>query len=470
MLPTREKLEAANLRASYLMFVDGEFDAGTGGARMTPNPATGTDLAEVATAGEADVDRAARTARKGYDRSWARMAGAERAKYLFRMARLLAQRSRELAVLEALDTGRPLRESLPLSDPGLPPSAAQFFHHAGWADKLNYAGFGTDPRPLGVAVVVAAGDLTLQTASRHIAPALACGNTVILVAPTSTPLASLVLAEIAEQADLPAGVLTVLVGGDDVGAMLVRHPGPARVTFIGPAGTGAQVQRELAGSGKRLSLELDSTTTSVVFDDAHPAAVVDALFDDGTTFRSGARILVQEPLAGTLLDAFTERLAEAVVGDPLDTATLIGPLESPARVQQVGELVEAAAAEGATPTPAACPVPPVGCYVTPTVISDVAPPMRIGRIPLAGPLIVVSPFHTPDDVITRVGRITDGRSSAVWTSSSALAAWTASRLRTGVVWVGAAGLLDPSAPYGGFRESGLGRVGGRIGLGDFLDV
>jgi aldehyde dehydrogenase (NAD+) len=454
------------------MFVEGEFVDGTGEPLKTVNPATEEPLAEVGTASPADVDRAVRAARRAYDRVWGRMPGAERAKYLFRIARLVQERARELAVLETLDNGKPIRES---RDVDVPLVAAHFFHHAGWADKLEYAGYGPDPRPLGVAGQVIPWNFPLLMAAWKIAPALACGNTVVLKPAETTPLSALVLAEICQQADLPPGVLNVLPGAGAVGAELVNHPGVDKVAFTGSTEVGKLIQRAVAGTGKRLTLELGGKAANVVFDDAPLDQAVEGIvngifFNQGHVCCAGSRLLVQESVADELLDKLRYRVGTLRVGDPLDKNTDVGAINSAEQLAKIRELADSGEAEGADRWTSPCPLPDKGFFFAPTVFSGVQQAMRIAREEIFGPVLSVLTFRTPDEAVAKANNTPYGLSAGIWTEKGSRILWMAQRMRAGVVWANTFNRFDPSAPFGGYRESGFGREGGRAGLEAYLDV
>jgi aldehyde dehydrogenase (NAD+) len=470
--PAPESRDVARLKPTYRMFVEGEFVDGTGEPLKTVNPATEEPLAEVGTASPADVDRAVRAARRAYDRVWGRMPGAERAKYLFRIARLVQERARELAVLETLDNGKPIRES---RDVDVPLVAAHFFHHAGWADKLEYAGYGPDPRPLGVAGQVIPWNFPLLMAAWKIAPALACGNTVVLKPAETTPLSALVLAEICQQADLPPGVLNVLPGAGAVGAELVNHPGVDKVAFTGSTEVGKLIQRAVAGTGKRLTLELGGKAANVVFDDAPLDQAVEGIvngifFNQGHVCCAGSRLLVQESVADELLDKLRYRVGTLRVGDPLDKNTDVGAINSAEQLAKIRELADSGEAEGADRWTSPCPLPDKGFFFAPTVFSGVQQAMRIAREEIFGPVLSVLTFRTPDEAVAKANNTPYGLSAGIWTEKGSRILWMAQRMRAGVVWANTFNRFDPSAPFGGYRESGFGREGGRAGLEAYLDV
>jgi aldehyde dehydrogenase (NAD+) len=470
--PAPESRESANLKDQYRMFVDGEFVDGGGEPLKTINPATEEVLAEVATAHAADVDKAVRAATRAYDRVWGKMPGAERAKYIFRIARMIAERARELAVLESLDNGKPIKES---RDVDVPTASAHFFYHAGWADKLDYAGFGQNPRPIGVAGQVIPWNFPLLMAAWKIAPALACGNTVVLKPAETTPLTALVLAEIIQQADLPPGVVNILPGAGDVGAELVNHPQVDKVAFTGSTEVGKLIQRSVAGTGKKLTLELGGKAANIVFDDAPLDQAVEGIvngifFNQGHVCCAGSRLLVQESIADALLDKLRQRIETLRVGDPLDKNTDVGAINSREQLNRIRELAEAGDAEGAQRWTSPCPVPDRGFFFAPTVFSGVSQAMRIAREEIFGPVLSVLTFRTPDEAVAKANNTPYGLSAGIWTDKGSRILWMAGKLRAGVVWANTFNRFDPAAPFGGYQESGFGREGGRAGLEAYLNV
>jgi aldehyde dehydrogenase (NAD+) len=470
--PAPESAALANLQPSYRPFVDGKFVDGGGEALKTVNPATEEVLAEVGTASAEDVDRAVAAARRAYEKTWGPMPGAERAKYLFRIARIVAERSRELAVLETLDNGKPIRES---RDVDVPTASAHLFHHAGWADKLGFAGLGPDPRPLGVVGSVIPWNFPLLMAAWKIAPALACGNTIVLKPAETTPLTALVLAEIAAEAGLPAGVLNVLPGAGDVGAALVGHPGLDKVAFTGSTGVGKGIQRTLAGTGRRLTLELGGKAANIVYDDAAidqaVEGVVDGIFfNQGHVCCAGSRLLVQESIAEEFSELLLRRISTLRVGDPLDKNTDVGAINSRAQLDRIVDLAAAGDAEGAERWTSPCPLPERGLFFPPTVFSGVEQTMRVAREEIFGPVLSVLTFRTPEEAVAKANNTPYGLSAGIWTEKGAKAMWTAQRLRAGVVWTNTFNRFDPTSPFGGYKESGFGREGGRVGLEAYLDA
>jgi aldehyde dehydrogenase (NAD+) len=470
--PAPESRDIANLKPSYRMFVDGQFTDGTGEPLKTINPATGEVLAEVSTASTADVDRAVKAARRAYDKVWGRMPGTERAKYLFRIARQIAERARELAVLESLDNGKPIRES---RDVDVPIASAHFFYHAGWADKLGYAGYGPDPKPLGVAGQVIPWNFPLMMAAWKIAPALACGNTVVLKPAETTPLTALVLAEICQQADLPPGVVNILAGAGDIGAAVVSHPDVNKIAFTGSTAVGKQIQAALAGSGKKLTLELGGKAANIVFEDAPLDQAVEGIvngifFNQGHVCCAGSRLLASESIVDELLAKLHSRISTLRVGDPLDKNTDVGAINSAEQLARITSLVAAGEDEGAERWTSPCPLPDKGFFFAPTVFSNVSQAMRIAREEIFGPVLSVLTFRTPDEAVAKANNTPYGLSAGVWTEKGSRILAITQQLRAGVVWANTFNRFDPTAPFGGYQESGFGREGGRAGLEAYLDV
>jgi len=474
--PAPESASIARIRPSYGLFIDGEWTDGAAERTFkTVNPATEEVLAEVTEATEEDVDRAVRAARDAYERVWGPMPGRERAKYLFRIARLLQERSRELAVLETLDNGKPIRES---RDVDLPLVAAHFFYHAGWADKLPYAGFGPDPRPLGVAAQVIPWNFPLLMLAWKIAPALACGNTVVLKPAETTPLTALTFAEICRQAELPPGVVNIVTGAARTGQALVRHPGVDKVAFTGSTEVGRQIARAVAGTRKRLTLELGGKAANVIFEDAPldqavEGAINGIFFNQGQVCCAGSRLLVQESIAGELLERLKARMATlrvGGVGDPLDKNTDVGAINSAGQLEKIRTLAQAGEQEGATRWSAPCELPERGYWFAPTVFTGVAASHRIAREEIFGPVLSVLTFRTPAEAVEKANNTPYGLSAGIWTEKGSRVLWMAQRLRAGVVWANTFNKFDPAAPFGGYKESGFGREGGRHGLEAYLDV
>ena len=470
--PAPESREIARLKPSYQIFVNGKFRDGSGEATKTINPADEEPLAEVSEAGSSDVDDAVRAARRAFDGPWSRMSGAERGKYLFRIARAIQERGRELAVLESLDNGKPIKES---RDVDVPTAAAHFFYYAGWADKLDYAGFGPRPAPLGVAGQVIPWNFPLLMAAWKIAPALACGNTVVLKPAETTPLTALTLAEIVAEADLPPGVVNILAGGPSVGQAIVEHAGVDKIAFTGSTEVGKIIARTVAGTGKRLTLELGGKAANIVFDDAPLDQAVEGIvngifFNQGQVCCAGSRLLVQESIEDELIAALQRRLTTLRVGSPLDKNTDVGAINSAAQLARIRELSEAGEAEGATRWSPPCELPDRGFWFAPTVFTGVSQANRIAQEEIFGPVLSVLTFRTPDEAIAKANNTPYGLSAGVWTEKGSRILSMANRLRAGVVWANTFNRFDPTAPFGGYKESGFGREGGRHGLAAYLDV
>jgi len=468
--PAPESRSVVTLRDSYGLFIGGEFVGGSS-VFKTISPATEEVLAEVTHGGPEDVDRAVAAARQAYERVWSVMPGRDRGKYLFRIARLIQERSRELAVLETLDNGKPIRES---RDVDVPLTAAHFFYHAGWADKLGYAGFGPSPRPLGVVGQVIPWNFPLLMLAWKVAPALACGNTVVLKPAETTPLTALLFGEICQQADLPPGVVNIVTGDGSTGHALVAHPGIDKVAFTGSTEVGREIARMCAVSGKRLTLELGGKAANVVFDDAPVDQAVEGIvngifFNQGHVCCAGSRLLVQESVADEVLEALKRRMATLRLGDPLDKNTDVGAINSRAQLDKITDLVAAGDAEGAQRWAAPCPLPERGFWFPPTVFTEVSQAHRIAKEEIFGPVLSVLTFRTPAEAVEKANNTPYGLSAGVWTEKGSLILWMASRLRAGVVWANTFNRFDPASPFGGYKESGFGREGGRHGLEAYLD-
>jgi aldehyde dehydrogenase (NAD+) len=470
--PAPESRAVVDLAPSYGLFIDGEFtDAADGTVFKSVSPSTEEVLAEVARAGEADVDRAVRAARKAYEK-WSALPGAERGKYLFRIARILQERARELAVLESLDNGKPIRET---RDVDLPLVAAHFFYYAGWADKLAYAGYGSDPRPLGVAGQIIPWNFPLLMLAWKIAPALATGNTVVLKPAETTPLSALFFADVCRQAGLPAGVVNILTGYGDTGAALVAHEGVDKVAFTGSTEVGKAIARTVAGTGKRISLELGGKAANIVFDDAPVDQAVEGIvngifFNQGHVCCAGSRLLVQESVQEEVLDALKRRMGTLRVGDPLDKNTDIGAINSAEQLARITALAEAGEAEGAERWSPPCELPGSGYWFAPTLFTGVTQAHRIAREEIFGPVLSVLTFRTPAEAVEKANNTPYGLSAGIWTEKGSRILAVASKLRAGVVWANTFNKFDPTSPFGGYKESGYGREGGRHGLEAYLDV
>jgi aldehyde dehydrogenase (NAD+) len=471
-VPAPESRDIATIAAEYGLFIDGEFTPAADGKQFTTvNPATEEALTKVAEAGSQDVGRAVSAARGAFEQTWGPMPGRDRAKYLYRIARAIQERAREFAVLESLDNGKPIKES---RDVDVPLAAAHFFYHAGWADKLEHAGFGPRPRPLGVAGQVIPWNFPLLMAAWKLAPALAAGNTCVLKPAETTPLTALLLAEVIQQAGLPPGTVNVLTGDGAAGQALVSHPGVDKIAFTGSTEVGKEIQRAIAGTGKRLTLELGGKAANVVFDDAPLEQAIEGIvngifFNQGHVCCAGSRLLVQESIADSVLERLKRRLGTLRLGDPLDKNTDIGAINSRQQLEKIEGLVAAGISEGAQCWSAPGQLPARGYWFAPTIFTGVSQSHRIAREEIFGPVLSVLTFRTPEEAVAKANNTPYGLSAGVWTDKGSRILWMAQRLRAGVVWANTYNRFDPASPFGGYRESGFGREGGRHGLAAYLD-
>jgi len=465
--PSREARDIVAIRERYGLVIDGrEVPAADGGTFVDLDPATEEPLAVVARATKADVDRAVRAARRAQRRRWGNLPGRERAKYLFRIARILQERSRELAVLETLDTGKPIKES---RDVDIPLVAAHFWYYAGWADKLEYAFPGRVARPLGVAGQIIPWNFPLLMLAWKIAPALAAGNTVVLKPASTTPLSALRFAEICREADLPPGVVNIVPGPGEIGSYLAAHPGVDKVAFTGSTAVGRQIGQLVAGTDKALTLELGGKAANIIFEDAALDQAVEGIvngiyFNQGEVCCAGSRLLVQESVVDVVIEKLKDRLATLRVGDPLDKNTDVGAINSRAQLEKIEELVASGVAEGAEIYQPACQLPERGYFFRPTLFTNVAQSHRIAREEIFGPVLSVLTFRTPDEAIEKANNTEYGLSAGIWTEKGSRILEMARRLRAGVVWANTYNKFDPTSPFGGYKESGFGREGGLHGL------
>ncbi|SDU87727.1 aldehyde dehydrogenase family protein [Jiangella alkaliphila] len=469
--PAPESRAIVDIKSSYGLFVNGEFVEPVDGSMFkSVNPATEEVLAEIASAGAEDVDRAVQAARRAYDHTWSKLSGRDRGKYLFRIARLIQERARELAVLESIDNGKPIRES---RDVDIPLVAAHFFYYAGWADKLAWAGAGPDPKPHGVAGQVIPWNFPLLMLSWKIAPALAAGNTVVLKPAETTPLTALLFAEICQQADLPPGVVNILTGAGDTGRALVEHAGVDKVAFTGSTEVGKQIARSVAGTAKKATLELGGKAANIVFEDAPIDQAVEGIvngifFNQGHVCCAGSRLLVQESVYDEVLTRLKRRLGTLRVGDPLDKNTDIGAINSAEQLARIRELSEVGEAEGAERWSPECELPERGFWFPPTLFTGVSQAHRIAREEIFGPVLSVLTFRTPAEAVEKANNTPYGLSAGVWTEKGSRILSMAQQLRAGVVWANTFNRFDPTSPFGGYKESGYGREGGRHGLLAYL--
>ncbi len=471
--PAPESRDVVRLEERYGLFIGGEHvEPRSQEWFSTVSPATEEPLAEVAQAGAEDVDFAVAAARDAYESRWSTLRPAERAKYLFRIARILQERARELAVAESLDGGKPIKES---RDVDLPLAAAHFFYYAGWADKLEYAFPNRTPSPLGVAGQVIPWNFPLLMLAWKIAPALACGNTVVLKPAETTPLTALLFTDVCRQSGLPPGVVNIVTGDGSTGAHLVRHPGIDKVAFTGSTEVGKAIQRELAGTGKRLTLELGGKAANIVFDDCALDQAIEGIvngiyFNQGHVCCAGSRLFVQESIHDQLVDKLKRRLQTLRVGDPLDKNTDLGAINSHQQLERIRELVRSGEEEGAELYQPPCVLPDKGWWFAPTVFTNVAQSHRIAQEEIFGPVLSVLTFRTPEEAVEKANNTPYGLSAGVWTEKGSRILWMAQRLRAGVVWANTFNRFDPASPFGGYKESGFGREGGRHGLDAYLEL
>ena len=471
--PAPESREIVQLKSRYGLFVGGREIAPRSGQWFTTlDPATEEPLADVARAGVEDVEHAVGVARRAYRREWGGLPGRERAKYLFRIARILQERSREFAVLESLDGGKPIKES---RDVDVPLAAAHFWYYAGWADKLGYAFPGRDPRPLGVAAQVIPWNFPLLMLAWKIAPALAAGNTVVLKPASSTPLSAMLFADVCRQAELPPGVVNIVTGPGEIGLALVKHPDVDKVAFTGSTQVGKIIGKAIAGSGKALTLELGGKAANIIFDDAPMEQAIEGVvngifFNQGEVCCAGSRLFVQESIAEPFVERLKDRLSTLRVGDPLDKNTDVGAINNAAQLAKIEELLEAGQQEGAEMYQPACDLPARGYFVRPTLFTNVSQSSRIAQEEIFGPVLSVLTFRTPAEAVEKANNTPYGLSAGVWTEKGSRILSMVSKLRAGVVWANTFNRFDPTSPFGGYKESGFGREGGLHGLLAYLDL
>jgi aldehyde dehydrogenase (NAD+) len=465
--PAPESREIVRLKERYGLFIGGrEVPSADGSVFSSVNPATEEPLADIARATPADVDRAVGAARRAQRRSWGALSGRERAKYLFRIARILQERSREFAVLESMDSGKPIKES---RDVDVPLAAAHFWYYAGWADKLEYAFPGRVARPLGVAAQVIPWNFPLLMLAWKIAPALAAGNTVVLKPASTTPLSALLFADVCRQADLPPGVVNIVPGPGEIGMHLITHKGVDKVAFTGSTEIGKKIAKGVAGTDKALTLELGGKAANIVFEDAALDQAVEGIvngiyFNQGEVCCAGSRLLVQESVVEPLVGKLKDRLATIRVGDPLDKNTDVGAINSRAQLEKITELVAAGREEGAEMYQPACDLPERGYFFRPTLFTNVAQSHRIAQEEIFGPVLSVLTFRTPEEAVEKANNTPYGLSAGVWTEKGSRILSMVRRMKAGVVWANTFNRFDPTSPFGGYKESGYGREGGMHGL------
>jgi aldehyde dehydrogenase (NAD+) len=463
--PAPESRDVVKLRERYGLFIGGEW-LEPSETYETISPSSEEVLATVGQGTAQDVDSAVAAARGAFENGWSSLPGSERAKYLFRIARILQERSREFAVLESLNGGKPIKES---RDVDLPLAAAHFFYYAGWADKLEYAFPNRRPRPVGVAGQIIPWNFPLLMLSWKLAPALACGNTVVLKPAETTPLTALLFCDVLRQAELPPGVVNIVTGDGRTGAALVEHPGVDKIAFTGSTDVGKAIQRRLAGTGKKLTLELGGKAANIVFDDCALDQAVEGIvngiyFNQGHVCCAGSRLFAQESIYEPLVEKLKKRLESLRVGDPLDKNTDVGAINSKMQLDRIKELVAAGEDEGAELYQPPCQLPEKGYWFAPTVFTNVAQSYRIAQEEIFGPVLSVLTFRTPEEAVEKANNTPYGLSAGVWTEKGSRILWMANKLRAGVVWANTFNRFDPTSPFGGYKESGFGREGGLHGL------
>jgi aldehyde dehydrogenase (NAD+) len=471
--PAPESADHFKLKEQYGLFIGGKFvPAGSGKRFATINPANEKTLAQIADAGEKDVDKAVKAARTAYEKVWRRMSGRERGKYLYRIARIIQERARELAVVESMDGGKPIRES---RDVDIPLAAAHFFYHAGWADKLGYAFPGKSASPIGVAGQIIPWNFPLLMVAWKVAPALACGNTVVLKPAETTPLTALLFAEICQEAGLPEGVFNCITGAGSTGAALVKHPGLDKVAFTGSTDVGKAIQKSLAGRSTKLTLELGGKAANIIFEDAAIDQAVEGIingifFNQGHVCCAGSRLLMQESVEQEVVEKLKARMEHLIVGDPLDKNTDIGAINSKAQCERIRDYLKVGQDEGAELFQTKCPVPEKGYWVRPGFFTKVAQSHRIVQEEIFGPVLAIQSFRTLDEALEKANNTPYGLSGGVWTDKGAKIFKVTRGIKAGVIWANTFNKFDPSSPFGGYKESGYGREGGRHGLRPYVEL
>ena len=469
--PAPESRAIVKLNSEYGLFINGKWVSPQSKKKFSSiNPATEEVLAKVSQGNQADVDKAVKAARAAYNKVWSKTKPKERAKYLFRIARLLQERAREFAVLESLDNGKPIRET---RDVDVPLSAAHFFYHAGWADKLEYAGYGDNPKPYGVVAQIIPWNFPLLMLAWKVAPALATGNTVVLKPAETTPLTALLFAEICQQAELPAGVVNIVTGDGATGAALVNHGDIDKVAFTGSTEVGKLIATSIADRGIPATLELGGKGANIVFDDAPIDEAVEGIingifFNQGHVCCAGSRLLLQESIVDDFLTKLQSRMAKIRVGDPLDKNTDLGAINSAAQLSKIKELSESGTKEGANIWSAPCSLPTKGFWYPPTIFTGVTQAHRIAREEIFGPVLSVLTFRTPQEAMEKANNTPYGLSAGIWTEKGSKILWAAQQLKAGVIWANTFNKFDPASPFGGYKESGWGREGGRHGLAAYI--
>ena len=471
--PAPEGTEHVQLKEQYSLFINGKFTAPAQGKYFdTINPATEKKIASVANAGASDVDKAVKAARAAHSGVWSKMPAAERGKYLYRIARILQEKARELAVIESMDGGKPIRES---RDIDVPLAAAHFFYYAGWADKMEYAFPGRKAHSLGVAGQIIPWNFPLLMAAWKIAPALASGNTVVLKPAETTPLTALKLAEIIQEADLPPGVVNILTGASATGAAIVDHAGIDKVAFTGSTEVGKIIQRALAGTDKKYTLELGGKAANIIFEDAAIDQAVEGIingifFNQGHVCCAGSRLFVQEGVAKEVIRKLKDRISTLIVGDPLDKNTDIGAINSKAQLSKIKSLVQAGIKEGGECWQSDCAVPSKGFWFRPTLFTNVAQSHKIVQEEIFGPVLAIQTFRTLEEVVEKANNTPYGLSGGVWTDKGSKIFNVTGQIKAGVLWANTYNKFDPTSPFGGYKESGVGREGGLHGLMPYVKL
>lgn len=471
--PAPESTDHISVRKRYGLFINGEFVAPEKGRYFdTINPANEEKLSRVADASEADVDKAVAAAREAYRTTWGRMKPAERGKYIYRIARIMQERSREFSVIESLDGGKPIRES---RDIDVPLAAAHFFYYAGWADKLEYAFPGRAAKPLGVAGQIIPWNFPLLMAAWKIAPALACGNTVVLKPAETTPLTALKLAEVIAEAGLPPGVVNIVTGAGKTGAALVQHPGIDKIAFTGSTNVGRIIQKALAGTNKKYTLELGGKAANIIFADAAIDQAVEGIvnaifFNQGHVCCAGSRLLVQESVADEVVAKLKDRMETLIVGDPLDKNTDIGAINSMMQLEKIQSYLKIGKAEGAEMHQSSCRLPKRGYWCRPTIFTGVSQSNRVVQEEIFGPVLAIQTFRSHDEAVMKANNTPYGLSAGIWTDKGAKIFKITQSLRAGVIWANTFNKFDPTSPFGGYKESGVGREGGLHGLDAYVKL
>ena len=469
--PAPESTAIVDIQSEYNLFIDGKFVPSKGGKRFeTINPANEKVLSRVTQATATDVDKAVKAATEAYRKTWSKLTGAQRGKYLFRIARILQERAREFAVLESMDNGKPIRET---RDTDIPLAAAHFFYHAGWADKLDYAGLGKNPKPHGVVGQIIPWNFPMLMLAWKVAPALATGNTVVLKPAETTPLTALLFAEVCQQADLPKGVVNILTGDGSTGAAIVNHPGINKIAFTGSTEVGKIIAKSVASSKKALTLELGGKGANIIFEDAPIDETVEGIingifFNQGHVCCAGSRLFVQESIATQVLEKLKFRLQSIYVGNPLDKNTDIGAINSKKQLETIDRYIQLGLEEGAEIYQPTCELPSSGYYCKPTLFTDVAQSARIAQEEIFGPVLTIQTFRTIEEVVQKANNTPYGLAAGIWTDKGARIFGVSLQLQAGVVWANTYNKFDPASPFGGYKESGFGREGGLHGLRAYL--